>query len=42
MSSWADTWRVVTWQSEGWLPQHMVARDGGGAVVGVAPLYLKG
>jgi predicted N-acyltransferase len=25
----------------GWLPQHAVLRDGGGAVVGVAPMYAK-
>jgi predicted N-acyltransferase len=25
----------------GWLPQHLVARDGSGAAVGVAPMYLK-
>ncbi|XP_002965170.2 uncharacterized protein LOC9659961 [Selaginella moellendorffii] len=26
---------------EGWLPQHLVARDDNGAVLGVVPLYLK-
>jgi predicted N-acyltransferase len=25
----------------GWMPRHLVARDGAGAVVGVAPAYLK-
>jgi predicted N-acyltransferase len=25
----------------GWLPQHMIAEDGAGAILGVAPMYLK-
>ncbi|CAI5459937.1 unnamed protein product [Closterium sp. Yama58-4] len=29
-------------REEGWLPQHLVARDAEGRVVGVLPLYLKG
>lgn len=29
-------------RATGWQPQHVVARDGDGRVVGVAPLYLKG
>ncbi|GAQ82524.1 hypothetical protein KFL_001140120 [Klebsormidium nitens] len=29
-------------KEEGWLPQHVVARDDTGAVLGVVPMYLKG
>ena len=28
--------------SVGWMPQHLVARDGAGTIVGLAPAYLKG
>lgn len=29
-------------QEEGWLPQHVIARDETGTVLGVVPMYLKG
>jgi predicted N-acyltransferase len=28
-------------QKKGWSPQHLVARDDAGIVLGVVPLYLK-
>lgn len=29
------------WKEEGWLPQHLVARDASNEILGVVPLYLK-
>eukprot|EP00897_Mesotaenium_endlicherianum_P006065 jgi/Mesen1/5487/ME000276S04616 len=36
----AEDWDACA--DEGWLPQHLVARDSAGTILGAVPLYLKG